>query len=178
MNENNFLPIGTICKISKSDNLVMIAGYSLDGLYYGLKYPDGKYNNSSFISFAKDNINEVIFKGYENDDYKLFINNLVDKSSTDNDKNSNIFKDIEFDENGVVIFKTNDDYHLSDSSQNKNEDFGNFDVSNPFITDYSNITNKPKNNTDSNSWPIFSNIIFDENGVVVSSDVRYNIENE
>ena len=182
MIDDKFLPIGTICKVNKSNHLVMIDGYLPvdynDKIiiydYSGCIYPEGLLKRNLNISFNHSDIIEIVYIGYKNNDFDT-LNSILKGQSTDkiNNENNTLFKNIEFDENGVVIFATkNSEPELTKTEVINENNLS--EVKNPFLNNYSNnIIVENKAEQDSSQWPIFTNIKFDENGIVVSSDVEY-----
>lgn len=79
-----FLPIGTIVKLKSDSKLVCIMGYysmeytdAIEILdYIGVYYPEGLLLHNNTISFNNEDIENVEFMGYENDDYKKLNNSL------------------------------------------------------------------------------------------------------
>lgn len=98
---SKYLPIGSIVKVKNIDKEIMIAGYcnleynnSLEIFdYVGVAYPEGLLIKSVY-SFNHSDIISLIYTGYLSDDAKNLSNNLLGKLNK---------KDLEFDENGVVI---------------------------------------------------------------------------
>lgn len=94
-------PIGTIVKLYDNNNLVMISGYKFcnpnNGYnvedYIGFLYPNGLSMVDKNILFSKEDIEKVIFKGYEN----------KQETSLLNDESFKQAGKYLFDENGVVI---------------------------------------------------------------------------
>ena len=94
-------PIGTIVKLYDNNNLVMISGYKFcnpnNGYnvedYIGVLYPNGLSMVDKNILFSKNDIEKVIFKGYENKQETSLLND-------DSFKQEGKYL---FDENGVVI---------------------------------------------------------------------------
>ncbi|MDR1782515.1 MAG: DUF4176 domain-containing protein [Bacilli bacterium] len=80
-----YLPLGSIVKIEKDDKLVSLVieqrmvqpkgkDYFID--YRGIPYPMGVFNDSMYVYFNAENIEEVVFVGYtdlENDGYELML---------------------------------------------------------------------------------------------------------
>lgn len=168
---DKYLPLGTICKIKNSDYLVMICGYysiKFDNEiimhdYRGCIYPEGLLKNN-IISFNHNDIIEIIFKGYINDDYSKLNQVLLNQQKIiPKDKKVDLFKNFQYDDNGVVL------YEPDESNQDNNLETQSFksEVSNPFYSSYSD--KQEVENTTSNS-PIFKSIVFDENGIVISAE--------
>ena len=74
----NYLPIGTIVIIKGYERKMMIVGLSQIKAaeeiqrwdYVGVLYPVGVFSDQSFYFFNEDDINDIIFKGYENPEHK------------------------------------------------------------------------------------------------------------
>lgn len=79
MNNEKYLPLGTIVKLTNYDN-IMIIGYSVNKdanseIYYdylGCPYPMGVVTTGNCITFNHDEIIEVIWKGYVSELQKKF----------------------------------------------------------------------------------------------------------
>lgn len=157
---SKYLPIGSVCTLKGRDGKFMIIGlYSTvynNGItvydYKACTYPYGTTLQDQFISFNHDDIENVDFKGYMNEDAdKLFMvlqnklsGTLFHEVSLEQEVPS--FSNIEFDENGYVV--------KAESSTPS---------SNPFVNNVE--IEKPQTATS-----IFQNIRFDENGTVISAD--------
>ena len=84
MKENKFLPIGSVVLLNGGTKSVMITGYlqkteeKKDKVfdYRGCPFPEGVIESSGVALFDKDDINEVIHIGYENEEYDDFINKI------------------------------------------------------------------------------------------------------
>lgn len=87
-----YYPIGTVVTLSKDDrkNLFMIIGLSIEEDngnrkdYIAVKYPTGAINTNVFFTFNHDDIGEVVYLGYKNEDfvaYVALINQIVDKET-------------------------------------------------------------------------------------------------
>lgn len=78
------LPIGSIVKVKGIGRKLMIFGYKqisqnnpekvMD--YIGVVYPEGYINRDLQIPFNSENIEEVVFPGFEDDDRLTFLNAL------------------------------------------------------------------------------------------------------
>ena len=181
-NDSKYLPIGSICNINNYNKPIMIIGYysvAYNGSvkmydYQGCEYPEGMLLYNKQISFNHNDIVNVIFKGYENDNYVNF-NNLLNKQNVDaenKNESKSLFNNIKFDENGVVIYDGTVDPEIEEHENkfslnaDKKEEIDD-GINNPFYEKYEekNIAN------DSNKdWPIFKKIEFDENGIVISAE--------
>ena len=179
MNSNSkYLPIGTVCSIKDTNKLVMIVGYFSTVYngnvkmydYLGLSYPEGMLLSNK-ISFNHSDITKILYNGYEDKSY-INLNNILNNqvsSSGENYIKSDLFKNIKFDSNGVVIYdslendSTPDNNTLSTKNNNEMKD----SINNPFFEKYE---EKKLNDDNQKEWPIFKNIQFDENGVVISAE--------
>lgn len=70
------LPIGTVVSLQEGDVFLMIVGraqlFNQDGVigyfdYSATLYPQGLDGNQEFIFFNKEDVKEVIFEGFRND---------------------------------------------------------------------------------------------------------------
>ena len=69
------LPIGTVVKVKGADKLLMIFGVLQKSEAWGGKifdyiavpYPEGRYNPRLDIAFNQDDVEKVVFRGYEDD---------------------------------------------------------------------------------------------------------------
>ncbi len=175
-----FLPIGSICTIKSSNRQVMIIGYfALDYIekvklydYQGCIYPEGTLG-LSHICFNHSDILTIEHMGYKNGDFEL-LNSKLNNQLENKIINDNVFTNFEFDENGVVIFaqpvvKEEKKEQLIQEKVISSNNVGS--VNNPFHKeiDYEqSILTEAKE--EEKNWPIFSNLKFDENGVVISAE--------
>lgn len=75
---NVILPIGSVVKLRNSDKLVMIFGYFQKSTtlpdkvvdYVGVAYPLGNVNIFTQYGFQMTDIEQVIFEGYRNEEFK------------------------------------------------------------------------------------------------------------
>ena len=85
---NDFLPVGSVVLLKSGKKPISIIGYKMSSLdnkylmnghettsnkvydYCAVLYPEGLISSDNFILFDKENIETVIFKGYESDDCK------------------------------------------------------------------------------------------------------------
>ena len=76
---NKHMPIGTVVKLKKSDALFMIIGYNAKyeedkkNDYIAYLYPMGFTNKEDNFLFDYEDIDKVVFKGYNDINY----NNLI-----------------------------------------------------------------------------------------------------
>ncbi|MBR3049384.1 MAG: DUF4176 domain-containing protein [Bacilli bacterium] len=96
----DYLPIGTIVELNEGEK-IMIAGYFVvDGDdetniydYCGCTYPDGYDNDAEMYLFDEDQIEKVLFIGYEDDEGKQFRINMAKEIDE-------AYKDVEIDDKG------------------------------------------------------------------------------
>ena len=82
----SFLPVGTVVILKNATIKIMITGFcSLskehEGKlfdYTGCIYPEGILSSDQICLFNQDQIDEVFFKGYENDEEKTFKEKLTE----------------------------------------------------------------------------------------------------
>ena len=83
MEISNLLPIGSVVLLHNGKKKVMIIGVVQKDKkevydYLGLLYPEGNLGPKSKVLFNHENIDEVFFRGYENEERSEFINYLTD----------------------------------------------------------------------------------------------------
>ncbi len=203
--KSKYLPIGTICSLANEKNNIMIIGYFsseyTDKLitydYIGCSYPEGLLLKNNFISFNHDEIEKVIYMGYESELFNNFnqkINNTdtskeISSTIENNDVKTNSFI---FDKNGTVISEnTTSNVNKAELDTNNSEqiDKFKFDENGVVVLDNSNetgssIESDAKNLTNNNNpfnlnYETNNNITinndrdifkFDENGFVVEDN--------
>ena len=75
------LPLGSIVQLDKSEQKVMICGVLQKGIstgdkvfdYVAVPYPQGLYDPRFKIGFDQADIETVVSRGYEDEDWKAFI---------------------------------------------------------------------------------------------------------
>lgn len=80
----NLLPVGTVVLLKNGMKKIMIVGIKPINKekpdktydYIGVLYPEGYISNEINFLFNHEDINDVIFKGYENAERTSFINML------------------------------------------------------------------------------------------------------
>lgn len=85
MKISELLPIGTIVLLKEGEKRLMINGIkqtnaSGDGKeydYLGILYPEGHIGDEFQYLFNHEDIGEIVFKGYEDDERKEFITKLA-----------------------------------------------------------------------------------------------------
>lgn len=106
----DLLPIGSIVKLKNDERLLMIYGVLQKTVtepekvfdYAGVSYPEGNFMPGSHKLFNTEDIAEIRFRGYEDDEgiresfiaYLCFIDYIKEKEkeSAENADKSNIFK--------------------------------------------------------------------------------------
>ena len=200
--EQKYLPIGSVCTIKGKTKKVMVTGYysvSFNGNlkikdYVGCVYPEGLLLPEATCSFNHDDIEQVDFIGYKNEEQKTFerlLDRLTNNEKTEEEKAAEFHKENEmfltsnstyskllFDENGVVMIA--DPVVVEESPKKesllKNIKFDDegyvisvdneVEMNNPFVNEY-NI--EVKQEPEKQNWSIFKNIEFDENGNVIAA---------
>lgn len=95
------LPIGSIVKVKGNDQRVMITGVLQNGKavpgrtfdYIAVPYPEGIHDSRLNIGFDHKDIEEVVFRGYEDDDRRAFLlileaaSRVMEKRKMDNEEN-------------------------------------------------------------------------------------------
>ena len=79
MNEK-FLPVGTICKLKGTDQMVAITGFCMKNQNLGDKvfdyvacfYPQGVFDPNKNILFDHEQIDQVVFMGFVNEEERAF----------------------------------------------------------------------------------------------------------
>ncbi len=182
--KEKFLPIGTVCTLKGKNKKTIIIGYfsieykgnAIMYDYSGYDYPEGLLANTKY-SFNHSDINNIDYLGYMSKEYNILNKKLLGQLNTEiNTKleTNSFFKNIKFDENGVVVFeellnpnlqqnnKTNrKSTHLNTQKKEQNNVFQN----NEFRP--SNIIEDAEN---AKNWSIFKKIKFDENGTVIEAE--------
>ena len=72
------LPIGSVVLLKNGIKKAMIIGMmqSTDYDYLGVLYPEGFFDVKSMFFFNHDQINDVVFRGYENPERAEFLDRL------------------------------------------------------------------------------------------------------
>lgn len=86
MNREKYLPIGTVCLLDNATKKVMIIGFAAKGKesgdkmfdYVGCMYPEGMLSSEQNLLFNHNQIKEIYYMGYSNNEDKEFKNRLVD----------------------------------------------------------------------------------------------------
>jgi hypothetical protein len=105
----NYLPIGTICKINNIDKEIMIIGYVpiknekeiFD--YSGCLYPEGVLSPEGIIAFNNNDIKEILIQGADTPQYKKFneflktidFSEVSENLTTKKEKVNNVISSIE-----------------------------------------------------------------------------------
>ncbi len=90
--KGKLLPIGTVVSIKGGTKKVMITGYYSQNVgdskiytYNGCIFPEGFMENT-FLLFDQPEIDEIIYKGLENDDYDKYVEKVDGNYSVSNGK--------------------------------------------------------------------------------------------
>ena len=79
-----YLPVGTVVMLKDAKKEVMIIGYlvSEEGKqeydYMGVAYPEGMVSRTHNVAFNHDQIEKIVYKGYETEKYKELNKKLLD----------------------------------------------------------------------------------------------------
>lgn len=86
--KNNILPLGTVVTLKNGDSSELmiisrasIVGESGEQVYYdygSVLIPQGMLQPEAVYFFNKENVEKVVYRGYENDDEKKFAENYDD----------------------------------------------------------------------------------------------------
>ena len=86
MEEKNekYLPLGTVCLLKGGERYIVVMGYlGVDNIesndiydYIGVAWPVGIISSDVNFMFNHDQIEKVIFRGYEDDESELFNNTI------------------------------------------------------------------------------------------------------
>ena len=168
--------------------------------YCGCVYPEGMLLPEQNCIFNHSDIESIDFVGYKNETFQTFknlLNRLTGEETTqveqaaqfhkENDMfltSNSTYSKLLFDENGVVMIA---DRVIEEKNSDENKKWKDIqfnedgtvikaekreEVKNPFYKDFS-LENKEENEkTEDNNWNIFNKIEFDENGVVVDTQVK------
>lgn len=104
MNNNKYLPIGTVILLKNATKTIMITGYLQKEVgknekfydYVGCLYPEGYIAANKNLLFDHVQIDKVLFKGYETEEQKDFFKQIevakleIDKKLLDNQGNDEI----------------------------------------------------------------------------------------
>lgn len=92
--ENKYLPLGSVVLLNGGEKTVMIYGRMqisvADGQtydYVACLYPEGNIGDAYTYLFNHDQIREVLFKGYENDDEIIFKKEVLSAVEIETDNN-------------------------------------------------------------------------------------------
>ncbi len=85
MNVKDLLPIGTVVLLKNGEKRLMIAGIkqmdtedtSKEYDYYGVMYPEGHVGENFQYLFNHEDIAEIYFKGFEDEERERFLDQLA-----------------------------------------------------------------------------------------------------
>lgn len=85
MKTNELLPIGSIVLLKEGTKKLMVFGIRQTDAktgreydYSGVLYPEGNLGNETWFLFDEENIAEVCFRGYEDEERTNFLERLSD----------------------------------------------------------------------------------------------------
>ena len=86
MNEEKYLPLGSVVILKGASHNISIIGFCLSIKeknnrqydYVGVPYPEGYLSKETLICFDHEDIEKVISIGYSNEDEKKFKNKLIE----------------------------------------------------------------------------------------------------
>lgn len=83
MNIKELLPIGSVVRLQEATKKLMIYGIKqtdtdtgMEYDYVGVLYPEGNLGDKTQLLFQHENIEEVIFTGYEDEERENFLSAL------------------------------------------------------------------------------------------------------
>lgn len=83
--EEKYLPVGSVCMLKGGQKAVMVVGYGIQPKenpnvvydYLGALYPEGIVTMDQNMVFNHENIDRVLFKGYETEEQKSFNKQII-----------------------------------------------------------------------------------------------------
>lgn len=87
MNIEELLPIGSIVQIKNSEKRLMIFGIKQSGIvesenveadYIGVLYPEGNMGLQYQYLFNHDDIEEIVYRGFEDSERDIFVDQLAE----------------------------------------------------------------------------------------------------
>lgn len=85
LNFNELLPIGTVVLLKNAEKKLMIFGVGQTDTqsdkeydYIGVVYPEGNMGEGTQYLFNHNDIDEIFFRGYEDDEREKFVSLLQD----------------------------------------------------------------------------------------------------
>ena len=95
-----YLPVGSVVLLKKGKRKVLIIGYfSAESQtkvkvydYIGCLYPEGLYKANLSVGFNHDDIKEIYYMGYSDEEFKSFDDKLKDFKKLYVDENGNLKK--------------------------------------------------------------------------------------
>lgn len=83
MKVKDLLPIGSVILLNEAEKKLMITGIKQTDMtenktydYIGVVYPEGKIGDETEFLFNHEDINNVFFKGYEDEERNQFMDRL------------------------------------------------------------------------------------------------------
>lgn len=83
-NIKELLPIGSVVRLKQADKRLVISGVmqtDIDGKdhdYMGVLYPEGDISQKAQFLFQHDDIEEIVFRGYEDQERTEFLDRLAE----------------------------------------------------------------------------------------------------
>lgn len=179
-----YLPIGTVCSLTSTNRKYVIMGYfSLEYKtsikmydYIGVPYPEGLLLRNKSVSFNHEDISDIEFLGFSDENFKKFNEVLLNQSREVEYTNAEkeLFENFKFDANGVVVYEYD---YVEDEERFKLSPSLSKEISaNPFNKKY-NLNNRD-NDSEENEWTVFKEYKFDEDGNLISEKDIDNSVNE
>lgn len=89
---NHLLPVGSVVLLKGGIKKVVVMGIKQASVenpnteydYVGVMYPEGYLGSETLFLFNHDDINDVVFKGYENPEREEFIAKVEELLASDN----------------------------------------------------------------------------------------------
>lgn len=116
-NRSKYLPIGTVVLLNGGSKKIMITGFcsiSEDDTtkvydYCGCIYPEGYLNSNQVCLFDHNQINEIFYLGYENDEESEFKKELNQMLS-------------EYNDDRLILIEENDDDEQDEDDEDDEEE--------------------------------------------------------
>lgn len=116
-NRSKYLPIGTVVLLNGGSKKIMITGFcsiSEDDInrvydYCGCIYPEGYLNSNQVCLFDHNQINEIFYLGYENDEESEFKKELNQMLS-------------EYNNDRLILIEENDDDEQDEDDEDDEEE--------------------------------------------------------
>jgi hypothetical protein len=130
MNNQKFLPLGTVVLLKGATKRLMIAGYcAYDKAntnkaydYCGCLYPEGVISSDQLALFDNSQIEKIFYYGFSDEEDKNFKKQLVQAlNSLSNSTNGTVANNVNVNSTGPVMTgQTNQSTEVLDENQNNN----------------------------------------------------------